>query len=44
MCPKGGVTVCTQGQVGRGHCSIVSTSEDIFALYAQCRAESVSLD
>jgi predicted metal-binding protein len=32
MCPKGGVTVCTQGQLARGECSIVRTIEDMEAL------------
>jgi predicted metal-binding protein len=32
MCPKGGVTVCTQGQLARGECSIVRTAEDVEAL------------
>jgi predicted metal-binding protein len=39
MCPKGGVTVCTQAQLGRGECSIVWTAADVDALYAQCKAE-----
>jgi len=32
MCPKGGVTVCTQGQLTRGECSIIRTMEDVEAL------------
>jgi predicted metal-binding protein len=32
MCPKGGVTVCTQGQLARGECSIVRTAKDVEAL------------
>jgi hypothetical protein len=32
MCPKGGVTVCTQGQLARGECSIVRSKEDLEAL------------
>jgi predicted metal-binding protein len=32
MCPKGGVTVCTQDQLARGECSIVRTREDVEAL------------
>ena len=32
MCPKGGVTVCTQNQLARGECSIVRTIEDMEAL------------
>jgi hypothetical protein len=35
MCPEGGITVCTQRQVGRGECSIVRSSADIDALYQQ---------
>lgn len=29
VCPKGGVTVCTRGQVARGEFSIVRTTEDL---------------
>jgi hypothetical protein len=32
MCPKGGVTVCTQAQLALGECSIVRTKEDVEAL------------
>ncbi len=32
MCPKGGVTVCTQSQLARGECSIVRSKEDLEAL------------
>jgi predicted metal-binding protein len=32
MCPKGGVTVCTQNQLARGECSIVRTMGDVEAL------------
>jgi hypothetical protein len=39
LCPKGGVTVCTQGQLGRNLCSIVSTPADAAALYEQCKAQ-----
>ncbi len=39
MCPKGGVTVCTAGQVKRHECSILRSAEDTAALYAQCKAE-----
>jgi predicted metal-binding protein len=39
LCPKGGVTVCTQGQVGRGECSIVYTQEDVDKLYATIQSE-----
>jgi predicted metal-binding protein len=32
MCPKGGVTVCTQAQLALGECSIVRTKEDVEVL------------
>jgi predicted metal-binding protein len=32
LCPKGGVTVCTQRQLGLGECSIVRTGADVDAL------------
>jgi hypothetical protein len=32
MCPNGGVTVCTQGQLARGECSIIRTKEELEAL------------
>ncbi len=32
MCPKEGVTVCTQRQLGRGECSIVWSGADVDAL------------
>ena len=32
MCPKGGVTVCTQAQLALGECSIVRTKQDVEAL------------
>jgi predicted metal-binding protein len=32
MCPKGGVTVCTQGQLACGECSVVRTKKDVEAL------------
>jgi predicted metal-binding protein len=35
MCPEGGITVCTQRQIGRGECSIVRSSDDVDALYEQ---------
>lgn len=41
MCPKGGVTVCTQRQLGRGECSIVRSSTDVDALYQQYRASTL---
>jgi predicted metal-binding protein len=37
MCPKGGVTVCTQQQLGDEACSIMRTSADVDALLLQCR-------
>jgi hypothetical protein len=41
MCPRGGVTVCTQRQLGRGECSIVRSSADIDALYQQYRSSTL---
>jgi predicted metal-binding protein len=32
MCPKGGITVCTQTQLALGECSIVRSKEDVEAL------------
>ncbi len=37
LCPKGGVTVCTQQQLGRGECSIVRTQLDVETLYAEAK-------
>jgi hypothetical protein len=37
MCPKGGITVCTQGQLGRNECSIVRNRADVDSLYEQCK-------
>jgi predicted metal-binding protein len=37
MCPKGAVTVCTQGQLARGECSIVRTAEDVEALLSSAQ-------
>jgi hypothetical protein len=39
MCPKGGVTVCTQAQLGRNECSIVRNRADVDSLYQQCKAQ-----
>ena len=39
MCPKGGVTVCTQAQLGRNECSIVRSRADVDSLYQECRAQ-----
>ena len=35
LCPKGGVTVCTQQQIGRGQCCIVRTQADVSELLSQ---------
>jgi hypothetical protein len=35
MCPKDGVTVCTQEQLGNNQCAIVRTGKDIDHLYRQ---------
>jgi hypothetical protein len=43
MCPKDGVTVCTQAQIGRGECSVVRTAADVDALYAQCKSDEPGL-
>ena len=42
MCPKGGVTVMTAGQVERHECSIVRTAEDVADLYAASKAERIA--
>ena len=42
MCPKGGVTVCTPSQVARHECSIIRSTDDVTALYKQCRADSLA--
>jgi predicted metal-binding protein len=39
MCPKGGITVCTKGQVRRNECSIVRNRADVESLYEQCKAQ-----
>ncbi len=39
MCPKGGVTVCTQAQLGRNECSIVRNRADVDSLYQECKAQ-----
>jgi predicted metal-binding protein len=39
MCPKDGVTVCTQGQLGGNECSIVRTQADVDSLYEQCKLQ-----
>ena len=40
LCPKDAVTVCTPHQLARNTCSVVSTSDDLDALYAQCVFEA----
>jgi hypothetical protein len=39
LCPKGGVTVCTQRQLADGECSIVRSRADVDALYEQQKAQ-----
>ena len=39
VCPKGGVTVLTQAQVGLGRFAILQTGADIDALYEECKAD-----
>jgi predicted metal-binding protein len=41
MCPKGGVTVCTQRQLARRECSIVRSNADVDALYRQHRGSTL---
>jgi predicted metal-binding protein len=38
LCPKGGVTVCTERQLGRRQCSILYTNTDVDALLEQSKA------
>jgi len=40
LCPKGGVTVCTQQQLKDEECSIMRTSADVDLLLQQCKAAS----
>ena len=40
LCPKGGVTVCTQQQLKDEECSFMRTSADVKALLLQCREAS----
>ena len=42
LCPKGGVTVCTQAQLGRGECTILRSSEDVELLYHDCKMRVVA--
>ena len=44
LCPKGGVTVCTQQQLAKNRCSIMYNGADLDALVAQCRAESTAFN
>jgi predicted metal-binding protein len=39
LCPKSGVTVCTERQLGRRQCSIVRTSADVDALLDLCKEQ-----
>jgi hypothetical protein len=39
LCPKGGITVCTQRQLGQGECSVVRSATDLDALYQQHQAQ-----
>src|ERR1700761_6051211 len=39
LCPKGGITVYTPGQVGRNECSIVRTRTDVDELYEECKVQ-----
>jgi predicted metal-binding protein len=40
LCPKGGVTVCTQHQLEEEECSIMRTRADVNALLLQCKEAS----
>jgi predicted metal-binding protein len=37
MCPKGGVTVCTQQQLEGNQCAILRTGADVDALLSDCK-------
>ena len=41
MCPEGGITICTQRQLGRGECSIVRSKADVDALYRQYQGSTL---
>lgn len=41
VCPKGGVTVCTQKQLGQGQFCILNTDADISTLIEQCKQQAV---
>jgi hypothetical protein len=41
MCPEGGITMCTQRQLGRGECSIVRSKADVDALYRQYQGSTL---
>ncbi len=40
LCPKNGVTVCTQLQLGRGECSVLHTAEQAEQLYLACKEQA----
>jgi hypothetical protein len=42
MCPEGGITICTQRQLGRGECSIVRSKADVDALYRQYQGSTLN--
>lgn len=39
LCPKDGVTVCTQAQLGRAECLILYTAEQAQQLYIACKEQ-----
>jgi hypothetical protein len=41
MCPEGGITVCTQRQLGLRECSIVRSRADVDALYQQYQGSTL---
>ncbi len=40
LCPKDAVTVCSQAQLGRAQCSILSTAEQAHRLYIDCKEQA----
>jgi hypothetical protein len=42
MCPEGGITICTQRQLGRGECSIVRSKADVDMLYQQYQGSTLN--
>ena len=40
LCPKDGVTVCTQAQLARQECSIVRTKADVDSLLGQSKPQA----